>query len=108
MTTANILNFARQFAEDARRILQDNVLEEYAFSSHPKSPLKPEPDINILIIVQSSSTEVENRIRELASDYTHNHDVLISPMVWDAESWDLNKMYNSQFYQAIKGRGIRL
>ncbi len=108
MTTANILNFARQFAEDARRILQDNVLEEYAFSSHPNSPLKPEPDINILIIVKSSSTEVENRIRELASDYSHNHDVLISPMVWDAESWDLNKTYNSLFYQAIKGRGIRL
>lgn len=108
MATSDLPEIVRQFADDARRILQDNMLEEYLFGSYAKKTQTPESDIDILVIVQSFSPDAQYQISGLASDYSLNHDVLISPIVRDAESWEKNKTYNTFFYQEVQNNGVRL
>ena len=108
MADMDLQTIIKQFADETRRILQENVLEEYLFGSFAKDTQTPESDIDILIIVRSFSPEMQYRISELASDYSLNHDVLISPIVRDVNSWEMHKNYNTLFYQEIENSGIRL
>lgn len=108
MSSSDIPKIIRQFTDEARRILRDNVREEYLFGSYAKKKQTPESDIDILIIVQSFSPDLQYQISGLASEYSLDHDVLISPIVRDVESWEKNKTYNTLFYQEVQNSGIRL
>ena len=108
MEDSDIQEIVRQFADETRHILRDNVLEEYLFGSYAKKTQTPESDIDILIIVRSFSPDMQYQISGLASEYSLKHDILISPIVRDVESWQKNKSYNTLFYQEVQNSGISL
>lgn len=108
MAVSDVQEIVRQFADETRRILSDNVLEEYLFGSYARKTQTPESDIDILIIVRSFSPDMQYQISGLASEYSLKHDVLISPIVRDVESWRKNKNHNTLFYQEVQRSGISL
>jgi len=96
------------FTKDAHYILQDNVIEKYLFGSYAKNQYTPESDIDILIIINNYNIEFQYKLSELASDYSINYGVYISPILKDFELWEKNKQYNTLFYQEIAKAGIKL
>jgi len=96
------------FTKDAHYILQDNVIEKYLFGSYAKNQYTPESDIDILIIINNYNIEFQYKLSELASDYSINYGVYISPILKDFELWKKNKQYNTLFYQEIAKAGIKL
>jgi len=96
------------FTREAHYILKDNVIEKYLFGSYARNTYTPESDIDILIIINNYKTELQYKLSELASDYSIQYGVCISPILKDFELWKKNKQYNTLFYQEITEDGIKL
>ncbi len=97
-----------KFAHESRNALQDNVVGEYLFGSYATKTQTPLSDIDILIIVESLTPDMQYRLSGLASDYALNYDICISPILTDIGTWEKNRKFNTLFYQEIICNGIRL
>ncbi len=77
-------------------------MEEYLFGSYAKKSHSSESDIDILLIVKDFKPDMQYRISCLASEYSLAHNVVISPIVRDFQSWEKNKNYNTLFYTTVR------
>jgi predicted nucleotidyltransferase len=104
----NIQKIIKNFANEAKDILKENVIAEYLFGSYVKNTRTPLSDIDILIIVKSFTPDLQYQISGLASEYSLKYDVLISPILKDINVWEKNKYFDTLFYQEISRDGIKL
>jgi hypothetical protein len=98
----------RNFAKDTRRLLKDNILAEYLFGSYATMQQTPLSDIDILIIVKRITPEMQWQMGGLASEYSLEYDVCLSPILQNIQVWEKNKRYHTLFYQEITQHGIPL
>ena len=98
----------KNFIKDAQKILRENLLSGYLFGSYSRSEQTPESDIDLLFIVRKFNAQIRTEISSLASDYSLERDVIISPIIKDLEVWEKNRKYDTLFYKEIINDGIRL
>lgn len=101
-------NIIDKFARESRIALQENVVGEYLFGSYATKTQTPLSDIDILIIVESLTPDMQFRLSGLASEYALKYDICISPILTDTDTWRKNRKFNTLFYQEITRNGIRL
>jgi predicted nucleotidyltransferase len=94
--------------KESKQILQENVIAEYLFGSYATDTYSPLSDIDILIIVNTFTPEIRRQMSGLASEYSLEYDVYISPIIKDNQVWNKNKEYHTLFYQEVTQHGIRL
>jgi predicted nucleotidyltransferase len=104
----HILKIIQRFARDTKHILQENVIAEYLFGSYATNTYTPLSDIDILIVVNRFTPEIRREMSGLASEYSLEYDVYISPIIKDYQVWNKNKQYHTLFYQEVTRHGIRL
>ena len=97
-----------KFVKDTRSILGNKLIEKYLFGSYALNTQTALSDIDILFIVDTLNFNTQSQLSDLASDYSLNHDVCISPILTDKNIWEKNKKFNTLFYQEIHQSGIRL
>lgn len=97
-----------QFARESRKVLLDNIIEEYLFGSYASQTQTPLSDIDILVIVNTLTPAMQSQLSGMASEYALEHDLCISPILTDLAAWEKNKRFNTLFYQEIERTGIRL
>ena len=76
-----------QFAGDSRKILQGNTVEEYLFGSYATRTQTALSDIDILIIVKTLTPEIQWKISGIASEYSLQYDLCLSPILTDSQTW---------------------
>jgi len=104
----NISRIAEDFTNDSRKILKDNLIEQYIFGSQVKNTNVEDSDIDILLIVSKVSIEIKKQISALASEYSLNYNIIISPVIKEKSIWEKNKKYNTLFYTEVKQFGVAL
>jgi uncharacterized protein len=104
----HISGIIRKFVEDTRKILQENIIDEYLFGSYATNTYTPISDIDILIIVNNFTPEIRRMMSGLASEYSLEYDVYISPVIKDFQVWNKNMQFHTLFYQEVTEHGIRL
>ncbi len=97
----HILHIIHQFADESKQYLQENVVAEYLFGSYAKHTHTPFSDIDILVLVKHFTPEIQRELSGLASDYSLEYDVYISPIVKTLEVWEKNRYYRTLFYQEV-------
>ena len=97
-----------QFASDTKQLLQENIWAEYLFGSYATNRQTPGSDIDILIIVKHLTPYLQRQVSGLASDYSLEYNMYISPIVQDIAVWKKNQYYHTLFYQDVVQQGIRL
>lgn len=105
---SHIASIIRQFAQEARALLHQNVIGEYLFGSYAKNTSTSLSDIDILVLVNTLTPETRRVLSELASEYSLEYDVYISPIIKDQQVWKKNQHYNTLFYQEVTRYGIPL
>ena len=105
---AHIASIIQQFAQDAKTLLHGNLIAEYLFGSYAKNTYTSLSDIDILFLVKTFSPEIRRQLSGLASDYSLEYDVYISPIIKDRQVWDKNRQYNTLFFQEVMQHGIPL
>lgn len=104
----SIESIIKDFSADTKKILRDNLIAEYLFGSTARNDANEFSDIDILIIVKQFNYRIRRELSRLASEYSINRGVFISPIIKDAGVWDKNKVHHTLFYQEIQRDGIRL
>ena len=97
-----------QFAKDTKQLLQENIWAEYLFGSYATNRQTPTSDIDILIIVKHLTPDLQRQVSGLASDYSLQYNLYISPIVQDLTVWEKNQYHHTLFYQDVVQQGIRL
>jgi len=97
-----------EFLKDTSSILGKKLIEKYLFGSYALNTQTALSDIDILFIVDTLNLNTQSQLSDLASEYSLNHDVCISPILTDKKIWEKNKQFNTLFYQEIYRNGIRL
>jgi hypothetical protein len=103
-----IWHIVQQFASDTKQLLQEELMAEYLFGSYATNTQTPASDIDILVIVKHFSPELQRKISGLASDYSLEYDMYISPIIQGNETWEQNKTHKTLFYQNVIQQGISL
>ena len=98
----------RNFAQDTKDLLKGNIIAEYLFGSYSTMNQTPLSDIDILIIVKRTTPELYWEMGGLASEYSLEYDVCLSPILQDIHVWGKNKRCRTLFYQEITQHGIPL
>jgi predicted nucleotidyltransferase len=98
----------RQFAQDAKTLLHENLVAGYLFGSYAKETYTSLSDIDILFLVQTFTPETRRALSGLASEYSLEYDVSISPIIKDQQVWEENKRHNTLFYKEVTQYGIPL
>ena len=101
-------HIVQQFASETKQLLQEELMAEYLFGSYATNTHTPTSDIDILIIVKHFSPELQRKISGLASDYSLEYDMYISPIIQGKEAWEQNKVHRTLFYQNVTKQGIAL
>lgn len=102
----------RQALEDfltrVRTALGDRVLALKLFGSKATGRDNPDSDIDVLVVVNETSVEVENRVIDIAFDVNLEHDVYISPMVVARAVFDDPVWSITPFIRTLEREGISL
>lgn len=104
----HVRHVIQQFAEETKQLLQENIMAEYLFGSYATNAQTPLSDIDILIIVNHFTPDLQRQVSGLASEYSLEHDLYISPILQDREVWEKNRRYQTLFYQEVTQHGIPL
>ena len=103
-----IFRIIQQFVKETKQLLQENIMAEYLFGSYAGNTQTPLSDIDILIIVKHFTPALQRQVSGLASDYSLEHDIYISPIVQDIKVWEKNHRCQTLFYQEVMQYGIPL
>lgn len=103
--TAQII---QQFVTDTKHLLKEHVIAEYLFGSYATNRQTALSDIDILIIVNHYTPELQWQMSGLASDYSLEYDICFSPLLQDIQVWKKNQQAHTLFYQEVTEHGIRL
>ena len=106
--TPNISTTIKNFVKESRELLQDNLIAEYLFGSYAKKEQTEVSDIDILLIVKKMNSQIRREISSLASNYSLEDGIIISPIIKDINIWEKNKRYNTLFFSEIERYGIKL
>lgn len=98
----------RNFSAEVRNLMKANLVCQYLFGSTAKGTADSESDVDVLIIVKKLSYEQRKALSILASEYSLNYGIHISPIVKEAKVWEKNRCYQTLFYQEIERDGILL
>jgi len=104
----HIAKIVKQFAADSKQLLHDTVIGEYLFGSYATNTQTALSDIDILILVNALTPGARQQLSGLASDYSLEHDVYISPVLKDIQVWNENKAHDTLFYQEVVTHGVAL
>ena len=103
-----ILNIIQDFVNDSKKILKDNLIQQFLFGSYAKNEQNEWSDIDILLIVKYFNPEIRGKISALSSNYSLDKNVIISPVIKDIDVWRKNEKHNTLFFNEIKRYGIQL
>ena len=103
-----IPEIVKDFVNDTKEILKDNLIKDYLFGSYAKNEQSELSDIEILIIVKDFNAMLRKDISSLSFNYSLEKDIVISPIIKDVHVWEKNKKYDMLFYREISKYGIEL
>ncbi len=95
------VNVAKTIAKSfADKIKLNGVLSVMLYGSTAKGDIKPESDIDVLVIISNHDKELEKEIYDDAGELSSKYNKTISPVIMTEK--DLRKEKNSNFIKSVK------
>ena len=100
-------NIAKKIAREfIKAIKNERIISAYLYGSTVTGDLKPESDIDVLVILEKHDKRKERRIYDKASHVSYERNKTISPLIMDAK--ELEKEKETQFMRSVKENCQRL
>jgi len=103
-----VRDIIQQFAQESKSVLHHHLIAEYLFGSYARGTYTSESDIDILLLVDQLTPDIRRQMSHLATDYSLQYNIYISPIIKDRQVWMQNQHYNTLFYQNVLREGIPL
>lgn len=100
----SILEFARVLRQRFGSMIKEIIL----FGSKIRGNSMKDSDIDILIVLTNLSWEIKKTISELAAEENIKHDVLISTIRYNVDTWENPVIKFSLFGKTVRKEGVWL
>lgn len=101
----NILN---RLTKSIKERFPDRIMAIYAFGSKVRGDHGAWSDFDVLVIVKDKTPEIENEIVSFFVDEEIQSGVPFSPIIKDIKAFEMEKKFNTQFYNNISKEGVLL
>ena len=98
----------KRISEQLKKEFQDEFLSLYAFGSKVRGDHNEMSDFDILVIVKDKTPELEDKIMDIFVKEELKSSLFFTPLIKDFRAFDLEKKYNTPFYQNIMSQGVLL
>jgi len=98
----------RSFAEELRNRLGDEIVKIILFGSRIRGDFGKESDIDIFILLREKTPDIRDKVGDLTADYIFDHDIPLSPVLYDLYEYQQNKELGSFFFENVEKEGISL
>ena len=78
------------------------------FGSRARGDAEPDSDMDVLVIVNEISPELEDYVSECAWEAGFKHGIVIVPVVFTRDEWENGPERYSLLAEAIRAEGVRL
>jgi predicted nucleotidyltransferase len=99
-----ISDFSKRLREEFGPLIKEIIF----FGSKVKGENNKDSDIDILVILNSLSWEIKRGISELAAEENIKHNVVITTIRYDVDTWENPVIKASPFAMSVKNEGIWL
>jgi|SRR3990167_3634989 len=106
--TPNEREAVTEFVKILRQQLGPLIKEIILFGSKARGDSKKYSDIDILIVLKNLSWEIKKTISKLAAQENIKHNVLISTIRYDVDTWENPVIKLSPFGRTVREEGIQL
>ena len=97
-----------RFARLVRERFGEAVIDIRLFGSHARSTAHEESDVDVAVVLEAAGWEIRREIIDLAADIGLECDLVLSPTVFDRETWERWREQDRPLTRDIEQEGIRL
>ena len=97
-----------RFASIVRGRLGESVLDIRLFGSHARRNANEYSDVDIAVVLDEAGWEIRRDIIDLAADVGLEHDLLLSPTVFDRATYERWRAQDRPLVRDIETEGIRV
>lgn len=99
---------ADRFARELRRRYGDAVLDVRLFGSFARGGADEASDVDVAVVLESVDWETRRDVIDLATDTGLPHQLLLSPTVFDRETWETWRRQERALVMDIDREGVPL
>ena len=97
-----------RFGRLVRERFGEAVIDIRLFGSHARSDAHEESDVDVAVVLEEAGWEIRRTIIDLAADIGLEHDLILSPTVFDRETWERWRAQDRPLTRDIEQEGIPL
>ena len=97
-----------RFASVVRGRFGEAVVDIRLFGSHARASAHEDSDVDVAVVLEAAGWEVRRDIIDLAADIGLEHDLLLSPTVFDRETWERWRAQDRPLVRDIETEGVRV
>ena len=97
-----------RFAHVVREQFADAVIDILLFGSHARSSAHEDSDVDVAVVLEEAGWETRRDIIDLAADIGLAHGLMLSPTVFDRETYERWRVQDRPLTRDIEREGIRL
>ncbi len=78
------------------------------FGSRARGDAEPDSDLDVLVIVENKTEEVEDFVSDCAWKVGISHGIVVSPLVYSRDEWENGPAKYSPFVQNVLAEGVHI
>ena len=101
-------SFEKDVLDTFKSLLTKRVRLQYLvlFGSRARGDADPDSDMDVLVVVDELTKEVEDYISDCAWEACFKHGIVMVPVVFSTDEWDRGPERSSLLAEAIREEGI--
>ena len=104
----HLANVVARFASVVRERFGDSVVDIRLFGSHARANAHEDSDVDVTVVLEAAGWEVRRDVIDLAADVGLEHDLMLSPTVFDRETCERWRAQDRPLVRDIETQGIRV
>ena len=97
-----------RFASAVRERFGESVVDIRLFGSHARANAHEDSDVDVAVVLDEAGWAVRREGIDIAADIGLEHDLLLSPTVFDRETWERWRAQDRPLVRDIETEGIRV
>ena len=97
-----------QFANVVRSRFGASVVDIRLFGSHARSNAHEDSDVDVAVVLEAAGWDERRDIINLAADIGLEHDLMLSPTVFDRKTYERWRAQDRRLVRDIETEGIRV
>ena len=97
-----------RFASVVRERFGESVIDIRLFGSYARSEAHEDSDVDVAVVLEGAGWATRRDIIDLAADFGLEHDLVLSPTVFDRETYERWRTQDRALVRDIETEGIRV